>query len=77
MQSLESLRLSRPADFWRLLRRPPTSMRVSPERLFHHYHALLESPTPVGAPEECLPFVHSPAQDFTVEEVTAAIHSLK
>jgi hypothetical protein len=77
MHSLETMRLSKPVDFWRLLRRPTSRLKVDPTQLFSHYQALLESPAPTGAPEEFLPLEHSPAGDFTVSEVEAAIHSMR
>jgi hypothetical protein len=77
MQSLESMRLSTPADFWRLLRKPATPGTVAPAQLIGHYRTLLEQHSDATQLEECLPLHHTSALDFTPREVKDAIHSLK
>ena len=45
------MRLSKPADFWRLIKPPNKEIKVDQQRLFQHYRNLLELPNVTGVPE--------------------------
>jgi hypothetical protein len=47
VKGLEHMRLSQPADFWKLIKPPTTSIKVDPDALYRHYVKLLAS-VPVG-----------------------------
>ena len=51
LYSLETMRLSKPADFWRLIKPPKKEIKVDQQRLFQHYRNLLELPNVTGVPE--------------------------
>ena len=71
------MRLSRPADFWRLLKPPKPPAGIPPATLFQHYQDLLQNSVPVGTPEESLPLVDTSDSPFTAVEVREAVRKLK
>mgnify|MGYP003471075631 FL=1 len=77
MANLEGLRLSHPAEFWRLLRPPHPPVQVPPAVLHAHYAALLGAAPPGGVPEALTGVVTAPCPAVTGDEVRAAVRTLR
>ena len=74
---LESMRLSRPADFWRLLRPARTPTAAPPAALHGHYRAMLAHLPEGYTTEAWLDLTTLPWHPFTAAEVATAVASLK
>lgn len=76
LSSLEGLRLSKPGDFWRLLKKPMEQIKVDPGALHRHYAGLLAT-VPQGYDVELIGGAAPGGDPFSADDVEAAVRKLR
>ena len=76
LATIESLRRSKPADFWRLLKQPAGQVVATPSSLVLHYTALLAT-VPAHYTPELIPGTPPGGAPFDHQEVREAVEKVK